>query len=204
MRRKIANGTLEQPIKRKTTILDQRVRARARVAVETAMPKEASKRATGNTIQKRRPVRTRAVGKKNASAAAMVTVDEFTPDVSFKLQQELPQEMAARVELEARPDLSRSTSQDRGLTWGAIVIWLAAASNWLRKLMVSRKSRKRLRVCETVSLGDKRFVAVIEVDGEQFLVGGASNSVATLARLTRLPEFSEVLSQRWAQDPVQA
>jgi flagellar biogenesis protein FliO len=204
MSRKIGNGTLEQPMKRKTTILDQRLRTRARVAVQTAMPKEASKRATGNTIQKRRPVRTRAVGKKYASAAATVTIDEITPDISIKPRQELPQEIAVHAEVEAPPAVSHTPSQDRGLTWGAIVIWLAAASNWVRKLMGSRQSRKRLRVCETVSLGDKRFVAVIEVDGEQFLVGGASNSVATLARLAPSPEFSEVLSQRWAQDPMQA
>lgn len=68
---------------------------------------------------------------------------------------------------------------------------------WLRNQFVTRQSRKRLRVCETVSLGEKRFVAVIQVDGEQFLVGGAANSVATLARLEPQQDFSDVLKRRW-------
>lgn len=204
MSRKIADGTLEQSINRKATIRAPRAGARARVAAQTAMPKEASKRANGNTIQKRRPVKSRAVGKKKASAATTAAIDETNADISIKPQQELPQDMAVHGELEAPQDVSHRTSQDRGLTWGAIVIWLAAASNWVRKLMGSRHSRKRLRVCESVSLGEKRFVAVIEVDGEQFLVGGASSSVATLARLAPSQEFSEVLKRRWAQDPVQA
>jgi len=82
--------------------------------------------------------------------------------------------------------------------------WLAGAWKWALKHLRSGHARKRLRVCESVSLGEKRFVAVIEVDGEQFLVGGASSSVATLARLGPSQVFSDVLKQRWAQDPIQA
>jgi hypothetical protein len=67
-----------------------------------------------------------------------------------------------------------------------------------------RRVKKRLRVCETVSLGEKRFVAVVQVDGEEFLVGGASNSVCTLARLQRPQEFVDVLKQTWAGDSAQA
>jgi len=84
-----------------------------------------------------------------------------------------------------------------------ILRWLAGAWKWAQTFG-SRHPRKRLRVCETVALGEKRFVAVIEVDGEQFLVGGGSSSVATLARLEPTREFSEVLKRRWAQEPVQA
>jgi flagellar biogenesis protein FliO len=87
---------------------------------------------------------------------------------------------------------------------GTMLQWVTRAWNWVRKQLGSRQSRRRLRVCESVSLGEKRFVAVIEIDGEQFLVGGASSSVATLARLEPSQEFSAVLKRRWAQDPVQA
>ncbi len=82
--------------------------------------------------------------------------------------------------------------------------WLAGAWSRARRQLVSRQTKKRLRVCETVSLGEKRFVAVIEVDRQQFLVGGAASSVATLARLEPSSDFSEVLKRRWSQDPVQA
>lgn len=81
---------------------------------------------------------------------------------------------------------------------------LAMAWSWTRRHLGSGQPKKRLRVCESVSLGEKRFVAVIEIDGEQFLVGGASSSVATLARLEPKQEFSQVLERRWAQDPMQA
>lgn len=90
-----------------------------------------------------------------------------------------------------------------GLRRETILGWLTWAWKFARRQLVSRQSRKRLRVCESVSLGEKRFIAVIEVDGEQFLVGGASSSVATLARLEPSQEFSEVLKRRWERDPVQ-
>lgn len=45
-----------------------------------------------------------------------------------------------------------------------------------------RRSRT-LRVAETLSLGDKRFVAVIEFEGSRFLLGGTSSSLALLTRL---------------------
>jgi flagellar biogenesis protein FliO len=59
-----------------------------------------------------------------------------------------------------------------------------------------RQNKKRLRVCETVALGDKRFVTIIQVDDKQFLVGGASNSVSLLAQLDKPAEFSSVLQSR--------
>jgi hypothetical protein len=59
-----------------------------------------------------------------------------------------------------------------------------------------RQNKKRLRVCETVSLGDKRFVAVIQVDDKQFLLGGAPNSVSLIAQLDKPAEFSAVLQNR--------
>jgi flagellar biogenesis protein FliO len=59
--------------------------------------------------------------------------------------------------------------------------------------------KKRLRVCESISLGEKRFVAVIQVDGEQLLVGGSSNSLSVLARMERSPAFLDVLRKQIEQ-----
>lgn len=42
---------------------------------------------------------------------------------------------------------------------------------------------KQLRVAETVSLGDKRFVSLIQVDGQKFLIGGGSQGVTLLTQL---------------------
>ena len=53
--------------------------------------------------------------------------------------------------------------------------WTVALKNlwhWVRRAVKARKVR-RLRVCETLSLGERRFLAVIEFDRQEFLVGVA-------------------------------
>lgn len=42
---------------------------------------------------------------------------------------------------------------------------------------------KRLRVSETISLGEKRFVAIVVVEGREFLVGGGVAGMSLLAQL---------------------
>ena len=141
-------------------------------------------------------------GPELGSALSQETRCEFelpVPDNSF----EDAEAVAPPKELEVTVDLVEAP-QSTGLRRRMILHWMAVVWNWARKQFRSRHARKRLRVCESMSLGEKRFVAVIEVDGEQFLVGGASSSVATLARLEPSQEFSEVLKQRWTQDPAQA
>jgi flagellar biogenesis protein FliO len=53
----------------------------------------------------------------------------------------------------------------------------------IRAQQIARYKCKRLQVAETVSLGEKRFVAVIKVDGREFLIGGGATNVALLAQL---------------------
>jgi flagellar biogenesis protein FliO len=65
--------------------------------------------------------------------------------------------------------------------------------NWIRHRQVFRTSSKRLRVAETVSLGEKRFVAVIQVDGGQYLVGGGASNVSLLAQLNGKDSFATLL-----------
>lgn len=72
------------------------------------------------------------------------------------------------------------------------------------QVSVARAERK-LKLVETVSLGDKRFVAVLQFEGERFLVSGAAGSVSLLARLGSAGEFAatldEVISKNPASDP---
>lgn len=70
--------------------------------------------------------------------------------------------------------------------------WWQHVLFWLRSQKLSRPERK-LRVCETVSLGDKRFAAVLEYRGQRFLLGGAAQSVQLLTEL-RGPAFQEALA----------
>lgn len=85
-------------------------------------------------------------------------------------------------------------------------LWELATDKWTwaRSHVKVRRIKKRLRVCESVSLGEKRFVAVIQVDGDEFLVGGAANSVCTLARLQGPQEFPDLLKQGWVEETTQA
>ena len=52
----------------------------------------------------------------------------------------------------------------------------------LRQSYVKKTSR-RLCVAETISLGEKRFVALLTIDGQEFLIGGGTAGVSVLATL---------------------
>ncbi len=60
------------------------------------------------------------------------------------------------------------------------------------------KAPRQLRLCESVSLGEKRVVAVIQYESQRFLIGGSAHSVNLLARLGESPDFSELLSE-WCE-----
>lgn len=65
---------------------------------------------------------------------------------------------------------------------------LAFISRWMRsgsRALLAGRASRRLSVSETVSLGEKRFVSILCVDGEQFLVGGSSSNVVLLAKLDK-------------------
>lgn len=55
------------------------------------------------------------------------------------------------------------------------------AMSWINRRTLS--NTKQLRVAETVSLGEKRFVAVVHVEGRKFLIGGGASAVSLLTQL---------------------
>jgi len=58
-----------------------------------------------------------------------------------------------------------------------------------KRIQALLKRRKRIiRLCETLPLGERRFLAVVMVEDQRFLVGGTGNSIALLARLGCIPE----------------
>ena len=69
---------------------------------------------------------------------------------------------------------------------------LQRAWSWLHK-RYTEQATKRLRVAETVSLGEKRFVALVSVEGREFLIGGGASGVSLLAHLGRSPEPVDAL-----------
>lgn len=59
---------------------------------------------------------------------------------------------------------------------------LMKAWNWMQS-KYTLSTTKRLRVSETVQLGDKRFVSLVSVGGREFLIGGGTTGVSLLAQL---------------------
>jgi flagellar biogenesis protein FliO len=69
------------------------------------------------------------------------------------------------------------------------------AWTWVQHRQAARLDVKRLRVAETVSLGEKRFVAVVQVDGRHFLLAGGPTNIVLLAQLDPKDDFEKVLKQ---------
>lgn len=61
--------------------------------------------------------------------------------------------------------------------------WKTLCSLWQRILGSTRRPARRLRLSESLPLGERRFVAVVEFEESRFLVGGTSASLVLLARL---------------------
>ena len=72
--------------------------------------------------------------------------------------------------------------------WSSALARLKVAQ---RRLVRGRRER-RLRLRETLSLGERRFLAVVEFQQQEFLVGGTSSSIALLARLSPGPASSDI------------
>ncbi|HEY6764465.1 MAG TPA: flagellar biosynthetic protein FliO [Candidatus Sulfotelmatobacter sp.] len=61
--------------------------------------------------------------------------------------------------------------------------WLQLRSLWQWIARLGRSTPRRLRLAESLPLGDRRFVAVLELDGSRFLLGATPSSLVLLARL---------------------
>lgn len=73
----------------------------------------------------------------------------------------------------------------------------ALARTWkrLQDRYKTDQTARKLRVCESTQLGDKKFVAVIQVDGQRFLIGATGTSISLLATLPQPEDFRSLLQQ---------
>jgi Flagellar biosynthesis protein, FliO len=69
---------------------------------------------------------------------------------------------------------------------------ISRAWSWLQKNNKFSVT-KQLRVSETISLGEKRFVALVDIDGRKFLIGGGASGVSLLTQLGSNESAAEVL-----------
>lgn len=77
--------------------------------------------------------------------------------------------------------------------WSAVSSMFTGLVAGARKNLNRRRSARRLRLSETLSLGEKRFLAVVQFQQQEFLVGGTGNSIALLAKLNG-PEAPDSLN----------
>ncbi len=82
------------------------------------------------------------------------------------------QSSIAQVAVKKQPKQVQAQLPSNGL--------LTRGVRWMQQ---KGRSKKRMQMIETVSLGEKRFVALVKVDGREFLLGGAPSSVGMLADL---------------------
>lgn len=61
--------------------------------------------------------------------------------------------------------------------------WRGLCAGWVRIVRMGRSAPRRLRLCESLPLGERRFIAVVEFERSRFLLGGTSGSLVLLARL---------------------
>lgn len=68
---------------------------------------------------------------------------------------------------------------------------LASFLNRITSLASAHRRERRLRLCEMLSLGEKRFIAVVEYGQEKFLLAGTPQNISLLKRLDSNSEGTE-------------
>jgi flagellar biogenesis protein FliO len=76
------------------------------------------------------------------------------------------------------------TNSMTSLTAIATSLWKKLQDGFSKRLTRPRS----LVLRESLSLGERRFAAVIECDGQRFLIGGGKESVQLIARLHKTEE----------------
>jgi flagellar biogenesis protein FliO len=78
-------------------------------------------------------------------------------------------------------DTARTSFTFPGLPPAFVRLW-AIVQNVAKTVKMRRRERS-LRVCETLSLGERRFLIVVQFEQRRFLIGATSQSISLLQRL---------------------
>ena len=65
---------------------------------------------------------------------------------------------------------------------------------WLLRFGKALRPRaaKQLQLCETLALGERRFLAVVQFEHRKFLIGSAGNSISLLTQLGEQNASAEI------------
>ena len=61
---------------------------------------------------------------------------------------------------------------------------LIAGWKWVERKRTQQLASRRLHLAETITLGEKRSISIVQVDGSQYLIGCSAGSVQLLAILS--------------------
>ena len=114
---------------------------------------------------------------------------------------EAPCRIVEAVENTARPEHQPRRSFEMSDPLSRLLAALSAGARRVGTLVKTQRMAKRLRVCESVSLGDKRFLAIVQADDERILVAGSASSISVLTKLAEPKSFASVLDQHLAEKP---
>jgi flagellar protein FliO/FliZ len=99
----------------------------------------------------------------------------------------------------AGPDLLPSVWRTMGAL--AVVLALLVGLAWLlRRQQAIRRTGKGMGIESAISLGDRRSLAIVTVEGRRLLVGLAPNNVTLVTELAPLPTFDEAVAQASAEE----
>ena len=88
------------------------------------------------------------------------------------------------------------TNAISSFTANAASLWKSFRDGFGARLRAGLATRPRsLTLRESLSLGDRRFVALIECDGQRFLVGGGNQTVQLIARMNTAGANATEVSQ---------
>lgn len=107
---------------------------------------------------------------------------------------------STKVDVNQVPNTEVSTiAQVATLLIHALFVRLRATCNWMNRHYEKQKTSRRLKILETLSLGEKRFVSIMQVDGTEYLIALNMSTISILATLSvgePSPEIVKVKSRR--------
>lgn len=90
---------------------------------------------------------------------------------------------AARVSAPKAEQINASGARASARIVEWLAAWFAKGARVVAGRVLKPRRRRKLQLLEMQQLGEKRFVAIVQIGKQKFLIGGASSSVSLLAEI---------------------
>ncbi len=94
-----------------------------------------------------------------------------------------PKAIAFASQLDAASGHRPASAPGAGLSACLYARFIQAVQRLAGQLFKRRRRRRKLELLEIQQLGEKRFVAIVRVGKQKFLIGGAATSISMLAEI---------------------